>query len=284
MNTQQLFRFLRIQQWTKNCFLFAAPLFGGKLFSLYLAPNILLAFFSFSLCASAGYILNDIADRERDRQHPKKSIRPIAAGLISLKKAYLTAIALFILSLFIGIVISPFFIFFLGSYVFLQIYYTYWGRNMTLVDIFLIAAGFVIRVFAGAEATAISISQWLFICVFLLSLVLGAGKRISELKELQELAKRHRSSLDHYTPRLLQGILIVSSYAAMLFYGLYAITQSPRTLATLPLVAFGLFRYFMLVKHGEGDPTSAALHDRQLRTTVLVWIVAIVLINYNVYS
>ncbi len=272
---------LRIRHWIKNSFLFAAPFFGGKLFSEETLITAFPAFMAFSFCASAAYILNDIRDIENDSLHPEKKCRPIASGSISKGRASVFAIFLVTLSFIISYMIAPAFFYFVLSYLLIQIAYSMSLKNIVLIDIFCIASGFVIRVLAGGAAFDVVISQWLMLTMFMVSLVLATGKRLSEIMLLNDLAEKHRKSLHHHSADSLTEILLISSSASLIAYALYTLEQFQGLIYTVPVVTFGLFRYIMLSKQGMGDPTAALTRDKWLSVTVVVWIMLVGLIRYN---
>ena len=272
---------LRIKHWVKNLFLFAAPFFGGVLFkdsTLYLA---LPAFVSFSLCASAGYIINDIADIKTDLLHPKKSQRPIASGVISKKTAVLVALMLTVTSSFISFRISPNFFGLIVLYFLIQIAYSIYLKHIAVADIFCIASGFVIRVLAGGAAFNVGVSRWLLLTMFMISLVLAAGKRLGEVRLLNERAEAHRKSLDVHFISTLNEILLISSAGSLIAYSLYTVEQFPNLIYTVPIVTFGLFRYLLISKKGGGDPTDALTSDKWLALTVLLWLFMTGFLRYN---
>ena len=272
---------LRIKHWVKNLFLFAAPFFGGVLFkdsTLYLA---LPAFASFSLCASAVYIINDIVDIKNDLLHPKKSQRPVASGAISKKNAVLVALMLTVTSLFISFRISPNFFGFIVLYFLIQMAYSIYLKHIAIADIFCIASGFVIRVLAGGAAFNVDISRWLLLTMFMISLVLAAGKRLGEVRLLNERAEAHRKSLDVHFISTLNEILLISSAGSLIAYSLYIVEQFPTLIYTVPVVTFGLFRYLLISKKGGGDPTDALTGDKWLALTVLLWLFMTGFLRYN---
>lgn len=274
-------KLLRPRHWLKNLFLFAAPFFGGAL----LQEDVLLlafpVFLSFSLSASSIYIFNDIVDRDKDRLHPQKRLRPIASGTITPGKAVFLMLFLSGPSLYLSFMIQKSFFLYIVLYLLIQVAYSIKFKNIAILDIFCIAAGFVIRVMAGGEAFQVRVSPWLFSTMFMISLVLATGKRISESEELRDNASLHRESLNHYTRGLLKNMLIISSSASIICYALYTIEQSRELVYTLPIVTFGLFRYLMVSEKGLGDATDAMLTDRQLSVTVILWLVMVWLLRYS---
>jgi decaprenyl-phosphate phosphoribosyltransferase len=271
---------LRIKHWVKNLFLFAAPFFGGVFFkdsTLYLA---LPAFVSFSLCASAVYIINDIVDIKSDLLHPQKSKRPIASGAISPKNAVVIALMLTVTSLFISFRISPNFFGLIVLYFLIQTAYSIYLKHIAVADIFCIASGFVIRVLAGGVAFNIGVSRWLFLTMFMISLMLAAGKRIGEAVLLNENAKAHRKNLDKNFIKTLSEIFLISAAGSLIAYALYTIEQSPKLIYTVPVVTFGLFRYLLISKKGSGDPTDALTGDKWLALTVILWLLLVWIVKY----
>jgi len=272
---------LRPRHWLKNLFLFAAPFFGGTLFSEETLLIAFPAFISFSLSASAAYIFNDIKDIENDRLHPGKKKRPVASGGISRKNALIFSVCVGMLSLFLSYRIAPAFFYYVLAYLFIQASYSMYLKNMPLVDIFCIASGFIIRVLAGGAAFNVEVSQWLLLTMFMISLVLASGKRLGEINNLNEKAGEHRRSLSYYSSATLNEILLISSSASLIAYALYTIEQFQRLVYTIPIVTFGLFRYIMLAKQGMGDPTDAMTKDRWLALTVALWLLLVGVIRYN---
>jgi len=274
-------RELRVKHWVKNLFLFAAPFFGGVLFKDPALRLALPAFLSFSFCASAVYVLNDIVDIRTDRLHPKKSLRPIASGAISKGNAVLVAVMLTLISSVMSFFISPLFFGLLVLYLSIQLAYSTYLKRVAVADIFCIASGFVIRVIAGGAAFHVYVSRWLLVTMFMISLVLAAGKRLGEVRLLHEKVEAHRKSLDAHFVSTLNEILVISASGSLISYALYTIEQFRNLVYTVPVVTFGLFRYLLISKKGGGDPTEALTGDRWLALTVIVWLLMIGVLRYN---
>ena len=272
---------LRIKHWVKNLFLFAAPFFGGNLFSNEILLIAFPSFIAFSLSASAVYVYNDIKDIEGDKLHPKKKRRPIASNAISKRNAYMFSVVLVVISLIISFRIATAFFYFIVMYLLIQMIYSMYLKNVAIVDIFCIASGFVIRVLAGGAAFHIDVSKWLLLTMFMISLVLAAGKRLGEVSLLNEKVEEHRRSLNVYSISTLNEILLISSAAALIAYALYTVEQFHRLVYTIPIVTFGLFRYLMLSKQGIGDPTETITRDKWLALTVGLWLLVVGLIRYH---
>jgi 4-hydroxybenzoate polyprenyltransferase len=273
-------KLLRIHHWLKNLFLFAAPFFGGVIFEESLITKALPAFLAFSLGASSVYIFNDIMDRERDRLHPLKKDRPIASGIVALKTAPLLLMILLSLSIYLSLLTGRGFLLYLLLYIFLQILYSIKLKSLVIIDIFAISAGFVIRVLAGGVAFHVEVSPWLFATIFMISLVLASGKRLSEVKQLSTNASQHRESLGSYSDSFLREIFLISSGTALVTYALYTVEQSPDLMYTIPLVTFGLFRYLLLAEKGLGDATEALTRDLPLSLTVILWLLLVGIVRY----
>lgn len=271
---------LRPRHWLKNLFLFAAPFFGGTIWGEETVKTGLPAFFVFSFAASSVYIFNDILDRERDRLHPLKSKRPIASGVVNPETALGVALFLLSLSIYVSFKIEKGFLFYVILYLLLQTAYSLRLKNIAILDIFCIASGFVIRVMAGGMAFHVDVSPWLFTTMFMISLVLASGKRLSEGGLLGRNASNHRESLRDYSEGFLREVLIISSGTAIVTYALYTVEQSPDLIYTIPVVVFGLFRYLMLAGKGLGDATEALTKDIQLALTVMIWLGLVWIMRY----
>ncbi len=273
-------KLLRPHHWIKNLLLFAAPFFGGTLFR---TDNLLMAFpvfLAFSLCASSVYIFNDLMDIDKDRLHPRKRLRPIASGSISKDVAVIFGMVLVIPSLSLSFYISVSFFGFIVAYILIQILYTLYLKHIPIIDIFSIAAGFVIRVLAGGAAFDIRVSPWLFLTMFMISVVLATGKRLSESELLEDTASLHRKTLRHYSVSTLKEILLIASASSLITYALYTVEQSQQLVYTVPVVTFGLFRYILISQKGLGDATEALFKDRWLMLTVIVWLTIVGVMRY----
>ena len=276
---------MRPKQWIKNLFVFPGLIFSKNVFHAPMLLLVIATFFIFSLLSSAVYLINDIADRERDQQHPQKKHRPLAAGKISLKGTILLAIFLtllslgsaFALSLPLGLLASLYFI--------LMLLYTFYLKHCILLDVFTIAAGFVIRVAAGTEVLGIYLSPWLLICTGFLALFMALGKRRNELKLLGLQAQTHRQTLDAYTLPLLDQMIAIVTAATIVTYSLYTTFQFQQTMtaiATIPFVLYGLFRYLYLIYTTDagGSPEEIVLKDRPLQVDILLWIAISIMLLY----
>lgn len=282
-----LLKLIRPHQWVKSGFVFVGLLFGHAWNSPDLVGLVVLAALSFSLSASAIYIMNDLADRERDRVHPKKRHRPIASGLVSPPLAIGLGIACLSVSLALAWSVSGEVLAIVLAYVALNIGYSKGLKHVVLLDVFIISAGFMLRILAGTLGVGIAPSHWLLLCGLMVTLFLGFAKRRAELNELAGEGGAHRQVLDDYDPVLLDKLIGISAASAIISYSLY--TVSAETVAlhgtshlvyTVPMVVYGVFRYLFLLhrRGGGGDPSAALLRDPHLLGTVAAWLAAIVLL------
>ena len=265
-----LVQLLRPRQWIKNSFVFAPLIFSGSFVRASAVGSALLATVLFCIAASATYVFNDLRDREADRLHPvKRFTRPLASGKVSVEQAY------FVLGFLSLLVLAGFAFDWVVTtvtlvYLALNVAYTLKLKRVPVVDLFTLAAGFVLRVHAGAVAIGLLVSPWMLITTLCLALYLAAVKRRGELAGAGTTS---RQVLKFYSPELLDHFAERAALSAMVFYGLFVITVRPALVATIPLVLFGMFRYsFIVDRTGVGEsPTDALWRDRPLALTVVVW-------------
>jgi 4-hydroxybenzoate polyprenyltransferase len=280
---------LRPRQWVKNLFVFGGLVFGQRLFTPSVWPA-LAAFVIFCVLSGAIYLVNDVADRDKDRLHPKKRERPVAAGRLAPGVALGVAVALVAVGLVASAFLSTGFLLVAAAYVVLLTAYSAWLKHIVIVDVLAVAVGFVLRALAGTLAIDVAISAWLLICTVLIALFLALGKRRHEYLMLQADAARHRPILAEYSAGLLDQMIAVVTASTVTAYALY--TMSPETVAkfhtkllpaTLPFVLYGIFRYLYLLYRRQlgGNPSELFLHDRALLVNTACWILAVVLIIYG---
>ncbi len=285
-----LIREMRPKQWLKNGVIFAALVFDRQLGPSHLEAVLrtLAGFGVFCLLSGVVYIINDIADIEADRQHPKKRSRPIASGELSVQSAILSSCVILAVITPISIWLSPQFALVALAYFVLNVAYSRWLKHVVLIDVIAIALGFVLRVAAGVTLIQVTrFSPWLYICMTLGALFIGFGKRRAELVLLAQDANSHRKVLDGYTlPFLDQCILIVSSTTIMA-YSLYTFSapnlpENHIMMLTVPFVLYGVFRYLYInqVENQGGAPEDVILSDRPLQVTVLLWGLSVLFIFY----
>lgn len=267
---QGLIKLMRPRQWIKNIFVLAPLLFSGAFFNAPSVLHSLLATLLFCVASSATYIVNDIHDLENDRRHPKKSkTRPLAARIISVSSAFaLLGVLCFVL--ICGCFFAPKVILVIIFYLALNALYTFTLKNQPVLDIFTIAAGFVLRVYAGAVAIVVPVSPWMFITTLCLALYLAAIKR---RQELSQSGTEGRKVLEKYSVPLVDRYAEMSATGALLFYSMFVMSARPELIITIPLVLFGLFRYWFVVETLDGgeSPTDVLLSDWQLLLTVILW-------------
>ena len=281
---------LRPEQWTKNLFVFAGLIFGGRLLE---GPAVLLAAATFAIfCALSGavYLINDVSDRDADGRHPLKARRPIASGALPVGTAVVAAGVLGVGALAAATLIRPALGAIAAAYLGLLLLYSLFLKHVVIIDVLTIAAGFVLRAVAGAVAVVVPIGLWLLVCTTLLALFLALSKRRHELMLLGDGAIDHRRILEEYTPYLLDQMIAVVTASTLIAYSVYA--TSPETAerlgttrlgATIPFVLYGIFRYLYLVhqKRGGGSPAALLLTDRPLLACVGLWVGCVIVLMYS---
>jgi 4-hydroxybenzoate polyprenyltransferase len=280
---------LRPRQWAKNLFVFAGLIFSQSLFSPLVWPA-LAAFLIFCALSGAVYVFNDLADIEKDRLHPAKRNRPIARGALPVPAAAALGVGLLAGSLIAAAFLPLGFGLTAAAYAALLIAYSIWLKHIVIVDVLTVAAGFVLRAVAGAEAIAVEISGWLVICTILIALFLALGKRRHEYRTLRGEAAAHRPILAEYSESFLDQMVAVVTASTVTAYALY--TMSPETVAkfntrllpvTLPFVLYGIFRYLYLLYRRElgGNPSDLLLNDRALLVNTGLWMLSLLIIIYG---
>ena len=299
----EIVRIARPLHWIKNLALFAALIFTGELYSMALFNKVIWAFVAFNLITSATYIINDILDARTDRLHPIKKNRPIASGKLSVPAA-LVAAALFVLgSLAVAAELSSLFFFMVLAYLAIQILYSLGLKKIAIVDILVIASGFVIRVYSGAFVIDAHLSVWFLLCVISVALFLASGKRRAELNILQQTSLVTRESLTHYKRELLSSYVTMFGSAAWMSWALFTFFESPPAtmrvwlflaeisratainkmmMITIPVVIFGIMRYESLIFEGRSEaPEKLLLKDKSLMTSILIWTGMVIWIIYG---
>ncbi|QQG40876.1 MAG: decaprenyl-phosphate phosphoribosyltransferase [Candidatus Levyibacteriota bacterium] len=297
-------KLLRPRQWIKNLAVFAAITFNGGLLNTVLLQQVLVAFFIFCGLSSAIYIMNDIFDIEKDRLHPFKKFRPLANRSLSISFALIIAFVLTALSLWAGSSIGKGFFILMITYLFLQVYYSMVLKHIAIIDILALAGGYILRVYAGEFATGLHISVWLLLTTISISLFLAIGKRRSELTLISKYSdaqkKLVRSSLSHYSERLLDVYASIFATSTFITYALFTFLENqtgykpsfgflmPQFLPeflqkkwlmiTIIPVVYGLMRYLQDIyeKHEGESPDKVLLSDRPLLITVIIWVVLVI--------
>lgn len=278
-----ILKLIRPHQYLKNGFVLLGPLFAQQ-WDLVTISHALLAFLAFCCMASAVYVLNDIMDIEADQAHPVKCHRPLPSGAVSLTAAKRLLGLLVASSLILSLLASGWVTLFVASYFIINIFYSWRLKHVVILDVFLISAGFMLRILAGTAGLGIAPSTWLLLCGLMITLFLGFAKRRAELLMLESTEGVYngltRRVLDDYSPEMLAQFLAITAACTIISYGLY--TVSPQTVAihntdnliyTLPFVVYGIFRYlFLLHRRAKGNDTAKdLLQDRHLLVTVTAW-------------
>lgn len=282
---------LRIRSWTKNLFVFAGILFADHWSDPRALGITALGALGFCLLSSSVYITNDIADRKRDVLHPEKMHRPIAAGRLPVSLAAFAAGALAVGVLAVSWTLAPAYALVLTIYLFMQLLYSFLLKHAVILDVLIIASGFVLRALAGVTLAMdtgysdVSISHWLILCTFFLAMFLAFAKRRSEVLALGEGASGHRKNLEEYSIPLLDEMMGITTAASIIGYSIYSISErtmelvSTKLWLTIPFVTYGVFRYLYLIHvrgHG-GTPDRLLLSDRPLLINILLWVVSVAL-------
>ena len=282
------FKIMRPPQWIKNGFVLMPLLFSGRLLQVEDFAKSMGIFLIFCLASSITYIINDYMDMDQDRVHPSKRNRPLAAGEISPAAAFVLVGVLMTSIALLGAAFQvpyPCYVV-LAAYLILHIVYSIKLKNFVIVDVIAISAGFLLRVVAGAVMISVPVSSWLFLCTFSLAIFLALGKRRHEVIMLLDEAGSHRPVLANYGMGLLDQLLQAATTSTFIFYCLYSVRgagiQSEKMMLTIPLVAYGLFRYLYLIyqKEDGGSPTALLMRDRPLLACLTVWLTVCVFITY----
>lgn len=271
--TRGMLQLMRPRQWVKNGFVLAPLVFSGLFLDAQSIGNALLAMVLFCVASSATYIVNDLKDIEADRRHPKKSrSRPLASGAVSVPVALAGLVVLYAI-LIVGWFHMPQVVTVILGYLLMNLAYTFVLKHQPVLDIFTIAIGFVLRVYAGAMALTMPVSGWMFITTLCLALYLAAVKR---RQELVSSGSDGRKVLERYSVSLVDRYAEMSATGALVFYSMFVMEARPELVLTVPLVLFGLFRYWYVVEKLDGgeSPTDVLLSDWQLLLTVLLWVLA----------
>jgi len=285
---KQLVITMRPRQWTKNVFIFAPLLFDLKLLEPYYVARTIAAAFLFSMVSGSVYLINDLTDAEKDRQHPTKRNRPLASGRLSRTWALGAAVLLPSISLTLSVFLDPWFALIGLVYFIIQLAYSLGLKNVVIVDVLIIASGFVLRVAAGSTVVdAARFSPWLYVCMTLLALFLGFGKRRNELALLEGNALQHRKVLQEYSPQLLDQMMALVTSSTVIAYSLYTFSAenlppNKSMMLTIPFVLYSIFRYLYLIhqKNLGGSPEEILLGDAPFVVSNLCWGATVLLILY----
>ena len=281
---------LRPAQWTKNGFVFAALIFSQNLMDTHRVGRVTAAALIFCVVSSAAYLFNDILDVSEDRNHPLKRTRPIASGRLGVRMAAGMALLLGSLALAAAWALDRQFFLVLSSYAAMNILYSCFLKRILLLDVFVVAAGFVLRVVGGGVVIHVELSAWLIVCTTLLALFISLSKRRHELVSMGLRASDQRSSLANYSPYFLDQLIGVVTASTVMAYALYTLSPDvkakfpgKRLELSIPLVLFGIFRYLYLVHQNNegGNPTRLLFTDSVLLSVVLMWAASVIFIIYH---
>lgn len=280
-----LFRLLRPHQWIKSGFVFVGLLFGHGWGDSSLVVRVVLTAMAFSLAASAVYVMNDLADRERDRQHPEKRQRPLASGEVSVTQALVLGVFCLTVAFGLALFASKSVALIVLGYVVLNVAYSAGLKHVVLLDVFVIATGFMLRILSGTLGVGIEPSHWLLLCGLMVTLFLGFAKRHAELSVLARDSGSHRKVLDDYDPSMLDKLIGITATSTIISYSLYTVSAetvvmhgTTRLIYTVPFVIYGIFRYlFLLHRRGRGgDPAAALLRDGHLLASLSGWLATVI--------
>ncbi len=286
-----ILQLLRVHQWVKNAFVIFPLVFSGLFVDMNRLTAVLLTLWAYCCVASSVYIFNDLLDYQRDRLHPKKKNRPLSTGAVTPFMALCLAVPLLGIGIACGFWVNQGVGDLLLAYIVLHVVYNFWAKNIVILDVFFIAFGFQLRIWAGAMAAGVVLSVWLQLCVFVLALFLGFTKRRCEITALKDKAAEHRQALMEYNVYLLDQIIGILASLTVVFYGLYTISQEApghaehsRITYSLAFVIFGIFRYLYLVhvKKSGDEPGELLSSDWPLLINVLLWLGYIVCVFYFV--
>lgn len=283
------FNLVRADQWIKNLFVFVPLVFAGQAMDFDLLQSTMVAFVAFCLAASAVYIFNDIQDIEDDRRHPVKKDRPLAAGAITKGQAVVYLSLLLILALVTGWLIATWTLAYISIYVLLNAAYSLKLKHIAIVDVFVIATGFVLRLFVGSTATGVGLSQWVVIMTFLLALFLALAKRRDDVLSFVNTGQKARKVVDGYNLKLLDAAMTIMASVTIVAYIMYTTSESvvarlrsEELYLTTVFVALGILRYLQLtfVEENSGSPTSIVLRDPATQAILMGWAMAFAWIIY----
>jgi 4-hydroxybenzoate polyprenyltransferase len=281
----ELLRLMRPHQWVKNTFVLAGLLFGHAWHNPTLVTQTLFAFVAFCLISSTIYILNDIVDIEQDRHHPSKRNRPLPSGKLKVSTAAIFALLMGASALTMASFASNTVVIILLLYALMNIAYSLKLKHVVILDVFIIATGFMLRILAGTLGIGIPPSQWLLLCGLMITLFLGFSKRRAEIIALSDDKSAHRKVLEDYSPVLLDKMIVITAAGLIMSYSLYTMNAetirihgTANLIYTVPFVIYGVFRYIFLLHHQSRgtDTAKDMVRDPHLLTVLIGWLLATV--------
>lgn len=282
-----LLRLMRPHQWVKNSFVLTGLLFGHAWHDPALVTKVIIAFVAFCLTSSTIYIINDIVDIEQDKHHPTKRNRPLPSGKLTIPTAAIFAVFLGATAFTLAYFASPTVVLILLIYAVMNIAYSLKLKHVVILDVFIIATGFMLRILAGTLGLGIPPSQWLLLCGLMVTLFLGFSKRRAEIIALSDDKSAHRKVLEQYSAVLLDNMIVITGAGLIMSYSLY--TMNPETIRihgtanliyTVPFVIYGVFRYIFLLHHQSsgGDPSKDLVRDPHMLIVLLSWLIATIVL------
>jgi decaprenyl-phosphate phosphoribosyltransferase len=284
---KNILKLIRIKHYVKNILIFIPLVFSLNFTNISLFFKELLAFISFSFAASFVYVINDIVDREKDRLHPIKRNRPIASGAVSIYQGIGTAVILVFISFSTAFILDTKALFIVTAYLISNILYSFWLKNVPIIDVSILALGFLLRVLMGGAAISVPISKWLLLTIMTLSFYLGFAKRRNEMSKVSS-TNETRKVLKEYNMNFLDKAMNSMMTLSIAFYALWSIDEqvvktfnSDKLIITVPFVLIGMFRYSLIVEGDSfGDPTDIILTDRLLQLIIIGYIALVLVLIY----
>jgi len=285
MRIIEYLKLVRVHQWYKNLVIFLPLFFVGELLEISMLGKICIGLIALCLISSVNYIVNDIIDIKRDRAHPEKSSRPLAAKKITIPEAVLLAIILLALSIYIAYTLSTLFLISVIFLFMLTLLYSLWLKNETILDVIIIAVNFVVRAVSGAFIIHVTISPWLIVCPFFLAIFLAVGKRDADLKFMKKDATKHKEVLKYYDLQTTNALMVISTTCLIIAYSLYAFSKTSLLLLTLPFAIYTIFRYYTMVNQGSeiARHPEKFYKDYRMVLGILLWIIITFIIFYMIY-
>lgn len=283
-----LLSLIRIKHYVKNSLIFIPIIFSLNFTNFSLVSKEILAFISFSFAASFVYVINDIVDRDKDKLHPVKKYRPIAAGSINIIIAICLASILLCISLWLALMLNTYSVVIITIYLLSNLLYSFWLKNVPIIDVSIIALGFILRVLIGGTSISVPISKWLLLTIFTLSFYLGFAKRRNEMSKVCQVNET-RKVLKEYNVSFLDKAMNSMLTLSIAFYALWSVDDqvvksfhSNKLIATVPLVLLGMFRYSLIVEGDSyGDPADVILSDRLLQLIIIIYIAFVFILIYK---
>ncbi len=280
---------LRPQQWIKNLLIFVPLVFGKQLFNSLAFLKSVAVFFIFSLTAGTGYLINDLLDLKKDKCHPKKHLRHIASGKISIKQTQITALVLGVLSVTASFVLDNYFGWIIIAYLILNLIYTKLLKEIVMIDVFCLSAFFLLRIIGGSVIVGVRMSHWVILMTVLLALFLGFNKRRQELSLFGNNPVAYRPVLNKYSVHLIDRLTVVIIFLIVVSYTFYTVDErtvgyfgTGHLIYSAPFVFFGIFRYLYLIHklNQDGDPTRMLLSDKIMKIDLVLWVIVCILVIY----